>query len=72
MQRPAESDAGGEEDEKRLGETEEDEEKKPVAAAVAALIAMAPLPSGRPRSWLPRFSSSPRYPQENLPQIEFS
>ena len=48
MQRPAESDAGGEEDEKRLGETEEGEEKKPVAAAVAARIAMAPLPSGRP------------------------
>ena len=45
MQRPAESDAGGEEDEKRLGETEEGEEKKPVAAAVAARIAMAPLPS---------------------------
>jgi hypothetical protein len=45
MQRPAESNAGGEEDEKRLGETEEGEEKKPVAAAVAARIAMAPLPS---------------------------
>jgi len=44
MQRPVESDAGGVADEKRLGETE-DGEKKPVAAAVAARIAMVPVPS---------------------------
>ena len=44
MQRPGESDAGGVADGKRLGETE-DAEKKPVAAAVAARIAMVPVPS---------------------------
>jgi len=44
MQRPVESDAGGVADEKRLGETE-DGDKKPVAAAVAARIAMVPVPS---------------------------
>lgn len=59
MQRPLETDAGGVADEKRLGETE-DGEKKPVAAAVAARIAMVPVPSVA--------RSPPRYPQGAEPK----
>jgi hypothetical protein len=54
MQRAVQSDAGGVTDEKRLGGTV-DGEKKPVAAAVAARIAMVPVPLVAP--------PPPRYPQ---------
>ncbi|CAN6356801.1 unnamed protein product [Urochloa humidicola] len=54
-QRPAESNAGGVANEKRLRKTVVGEEKKPVAAAGAARIAMAPLPSVT----LALFSTSP-------------